>query len=85
MPHIQEVDAKIKEMRQAISALNKHQLSLKETIRKKKDVSKEMDEKVWLLLVHVLKIHCEVTCMTDEIGLLFLFVSKQQLQYHPTH
>ncbi|XP_071691563.1 kinetochore protein NUF2 homolog [Rutidosis leptorrhynchoides] len=46
MPHIQEVDAQIKEMRESILSLNKHQLLLKETIRKKKDSSKEMDEKI---------------------------------------
>ncbi|KAI3669516.1 hypothetical protein L6452_40752 [Arctium lappa] len=46
MPLIQEVDTKIKEMRQSISALNKHQMSLKSTFRKKKDATKEMDEKI---------------------------------------
>ncbi|KAI7726660.1 hypothetical protein M8C21_024063 [Ambrosia artemisiifolia] len=46
MPLIQEVDAKIKELRQSISALNNHQVSLKAIIRKKKDASKEMDEKI---------------------------------------
>ncbi|KAI3815420.1 hypothetical protein L1987_15087 [Smallanthus sonchifolius] len=46
MPLIQEVETKIKELRQTISALNNHQSSLKATYRKKKDASKEMDEKI---------------------------------------
>ncbi|KAI3712450.1 hypothetical protein L1987_71007 [Smallanthus sonchifolius] len=46
MPLIQEVETKIKELRQSISALNNHQSSLKATYRKKKDASKEMDEKI---------------------------------------
>lgn len=46
MPLIQEVDTKIKELRQSISALNNHQMSLKSTFRKKKDAAKEMDEKI---------------------------------------
>ncbi|CAI9259357.1 unnamed protein product [Lactuca saligna] len=46
MPFIQEVEIKIKELRQTISALKNHQMSLKATFRKKKDVEKEMDEKV---------------------------------------
>ncbi|KAD2393025.1 hypothetical protein R6Q59_012706 [Mikania micrantha] len=46
MPLIQEVETKIKELRQAISALNNHQMSLKATIRKKKEASREMDEKI---------------------------------------
>ncbi|KAI3780652.1 hypothetical protein L2E82_10637 [Cichorium intybus] len=41
LPHIQEVDIKIKELRQAISALNNHQISPKATIMKKKDAVKE--------------------------------------------
>ncbi|KAI7730084.1 hypothetical protein M8C21_022052 [Ambrosia artemisiifolia] len=51
MPLIQEVDARIKELRQSILALNNHQVSLKSTIRKKKDASKEMDEKISSALV----------------------------------
>ncbi|KAD2393033.1 hypothetical protein E3N88_40010 [Mikania micrantha] len=46
MPLIQEVETKIKELRQTISALNNHQMSLKATIRKKKEASREMDEKI---------------------------------------
>ncbi|KAK1414653.1 hypothetical protein QVD17_30402 [Tagetes erecta] len=46
MPHVQEVDNKIKELRQVISGLNNHQMSLKATYRKKKDAIKEMDEKI---------------------------------------
>ncbi|KAI3724394.1 hypothetical protein L2E82_36168 [Cichorium intybus] len=41
LPHIQEVEIKIKELRQAISALNNHQISPKATIMKKKDAVKE--------------------------------------------
>ncbi|KAJ9538078.1 hypothetical protein OSB04_030811, partial [Centaurea solstitialis] len=46
MPLIQEVEAKIEDMKQSISALNNHQVSLKSTLRKKKDAATEMDEKI---------------------------------------
>ncbi|XP_076960048.1 kinetochore protein NUF2 homolog [Bidens hawaiensis] len=46
MPLVQEVEAKIKELQQTITALNKYQLSLKAAISKKKDESKEFDEKI---------------------------------------
>ncbi|KAL4570251.1 hypothetical protein LXL04_025902 [Taraxacum kok-saghyz] len=46
LPLIQEVDIKIKELRQMISALNNQQMSLKAAFRKKKDAVKEMDEKI---------------------------------------
>lgn len=51
MPLIQEVDIKIKELRQTISSLNNQQMSLKATFRKKKDAVKEMDEKVHMFLM----------------------------------
>lgn len=47
MPLIQEVDVKVKELRQTISGLNNHQMSLKASIKKMKEKAKEMDEKVW--------------------------------------
>ena len=47
MPLVQDVDAKVKELRQTIPSLNNHQMSLKASIRKMKDKAKEMDEKVW--------------------------------------
>lgn len=46
MPLVQEVDVKVKELRQAISGLNNHQVSLKASIIKLKDTAKEMDEKI---------------------------------------
>ncbi|KAK2966655.1 hypothetical protein RJ640_002353, partial [Escallonia rubra] len=46
MPLVQEVDARVKELRQAIPTLNNHQMSLKASIRKIKEKAKEMDEKI---------------------------------------
>ncbi|XP_059653464.1 kinetochore protein NUF2 homolog isoform X2 [Cornus florida] len=46
MPLVQEVDAKVKELRQTIPGLNNHQMSLKASIRKMKERAKEMDEKI---------------------------------------
>ncbi|KAK9059602.1 hypothetical protein SSX86_020306 [Deinandra increscens subsp. villosa] len=46
MPFVQEVDNKIKELKQTISGLNNHQMSLKSAINKKKDELKEMNEKI---------------------------------------
>ncbi|KAK9078921.1 hypothetical protein SSX86_002980 [Deinandra increscens subsp. villosa] len=46
MPFVQEVDNKIKELKQTISGLNNHQMSLKSAINKKKDEFKEMNEKI---------------------------------------
>uniref|UniRef100_A0A5B7BJZ6 Putative kinetochore protein NUF2 n=1 Tax=Davidia involucrata TaxID=16924 RepID=A0A5B7BJZ6_DAVIN len=46
MPLVQEVDAKVKELRQTIPGLNNHQMSLKASIRKLKERAKEMDEKI---------------------------------------
>ncbi|CAK9178167.1 unnamed protein product [Ilex paraguariensis] len=46
MPLVQEVDAKVKELRQTIPTLNNHQMSLKASIRKMKEKAKEMDEEI---------------------------------------
>ncbi|KAM7478870.1 hypothetical protein LguiA_027083 [Lonicera macranthoides] len=46
LPLIQEVDVKVKELRQTISGLNNHQMSLKASIKKMKEKAKEMDEKI---------------------------------------
>lgn len=46
MPLVQEIDSNVKELRQTISGLNNHQMSLKASIRKLKERAKEMDEKV---------------------------------------
>lgn len=46
MPLVQEIDSNVKELRQTISGLNNHQMSLKASIRKLKERAKEMDEKI---------------------------------------
>ncbi|KAJ1405396.1 Nuf2, N-terminal domain superfamily [Sesbania bispinosa] len=46
MPLVQEVDAKVKELRQTIAALNNKQMSLRTTLRKLKEKTAEMDEKI---------------------------------------
>ncbi|KAK7290609.1 hypothetical protein RIF29_05155 [Crotalaria pallida] len=46
MPLVQEVDVKVKELRQTIAALNNQQMSLKTNLRKLKEKSGEMDEKI---------------------------------------
>ncbi|CAL0306517.1 unnamed protein product [Lupinus luteus] len=46
MPLVQEVDAKVKELRQTIATLNNQQMSLRTTLRKLKEKSAEMDEKI---------------------------------------
>nr|GLL28687.1 probable kinetochore protein NUF2 [Ipomoea trifida] len=46
MPFVRDVDAKVKELRQAISGLNNHQMSLKSEIKKMKEKAQEMDEKI---------------------------------------
>lgn len=46
IPLVQEVDAKVKELRQTIHGLNNHQMSLKASMKKMKEKAKEMDEKV---------------------------------------
>lgn len=51
MPLVQEVDAKVKELRQTIAALNNKQMSLRTDLRRLKEKSAEMDEKVILLSV----------------------------------
>lgn len=48
IPCVQEVDAKVKDLRQTIQGLNSHQMSLKATFRSKKEKVKEIDEKVGL-------------------------------------
>lgn len=49
MPLVRDADAKVKELRQAISGLNNHQMSLKSEIKKMKEKAQEMDEKVCFL------------------------------------
>lgn len=51
VPLVQEVESKIKELRQTIPGLNNHQMSLKASIKKMKENAKEMDEKVELVLL----------------------------------
>ncbi|CAL5434484.1 unnamed protein product [Camellia sinensis] len=46
MPLVQDVDGKVKELRQTIPCLNNHQMSLKASIRKMKEKAKEMDDKI---------------------------------------
>ncbi|XAR49393.1 hypothetical protein NMG60_11032579 [Bertholletia excelsa] len=46
MPLVQDVDVKVKELRQTIPGLNNHQMSLKASIKKMKEKAKEMDEKI---------------------------------------
>lgn len=46
MPLVQEVEAKVKELRQTIQSLNNHQMSLKANVRKMKEKVNEMGEKV---------------------------------------
>ncbi|PWA73249.1 hypothetical protein CTI12_AA263490 [Artemisia annua] len=46
MPFVQEIETKIKEMQQEITALNNQQHSLKITIRNRREASMEMDQKV---------------------------------------
>lgn len=55
VPLVQEVEAKVKELRQTIPSLNNHQMSLKASIKKMKETAKDMDEKVDLLLLEQLK------------------------------
>ncbi|KAK7359090.1 hypothetical protein VNO77_01036 [Canavalia gladiata] len=46
MPLVEEVEAKVKELRQMIAALNNNQMSLRTTLRKLKEKTGEMDEKI---------------------------------------
>ncbi|XP_031270354.1 kinetochore protein NUF2 homolog [Pistacia vera] len=45
LPVVQEVDAKVKELRQTIQDLNKHQMSLRTSIKKLKEKTGELEEK----------------------------------------
>ncbi|KAF7847522.1 hypothetical protein BT93_L2880 [Corymbia citriodora subsp. variegata] len=46
LPLVQEVDAELKKLRQTISELNNHQMSLRTTYRKLKDMNIDMDAKI---------------------------------------
>ncbi|CAJ2644739.1 unnamed protein product [Trifolium pratense] len=46
MPSIQEVDAKVKELRQTIANLNNKHMSLRTTLKKLKEKTVEMDDKI---------------------------------------
>lgn len=46
LPLVQELEAKVKELRQNIAGLNNHQMSLRATFRKLKEKNEEMDEKI---------------------------------------
>lgn len=46
MPVVQEVDSKVKDLRQSIQNLNSHQMSLKVSLKRMKEKVKEMDEKI---------------------------------------
>lgn len=47
LPFVQEVSSKIKELHQTVDELNKHQVTLRTTIKQLKEKDKEADEKVW--------------------------------------
>lgn len=49
MPYVQEVDAQVKELRQNIANLNNKQMSLRTDLKKLKEKTVEMDDKVSLL------------------------------------
>ena len=51
MAAVQEVEAKVAELRNTIMVLNKNQMSLRTTLKKLKDKTEEMDAKVSLLSV----------------------------------
>lgn len=46
MPLVEEVEAKVKELKQTIAVLNSNQSSLRSTLRKLKEKTGETDEKV---------------------------------------
>ena len=46
MPLVQEIEVKVKDLRQAIPSLNNQQMSLRTSFRKMKEKVAEMDEKV---------------------------------------
>lgn len=49
LPFIQEEEAKVKELHQTIASLNNQQAALRVSLRKLKEKTGEMDEKVRLL------------------------------------
>lgn len=49
LPVVQEVDARVKELRQTIQDLNKHQMSLRTSLKKLKEKTGELEEKVRIL------------------------------------
>ncbi|KAB1223090.1 putative kinetochore protein nuf2 [Morella rubra] len=46
LPLVQDVDTKVKELRQTIAGLNNHQMALRASFRKLKEKTGEMDEKI---------------------------------------
>ena len=50
LPLVQEVDCKVKELRQRIGDLNNHQMSQRATYRKLKEMGTEMDGEVSKML-----------------------------------
>ncbi|KAL0422286.1 UNVERIFIED_CONTAM: Kinetochore protein NUF2 [Sesamum latifolium] len=46
VPLVQEINSKVKELHQTVSGLNKHQMTLKTSIKQLKEKAKEMDEKI---------------------------------------
>ncbi|KAK4438293.1 Kinetochore protein NUF2 [Sesamum alatum] len=46
VPLVQEVNSKVKELHQTVSGLNKHQMTLKTSIKQLKEKAKEMDDKI---------------------------------------
>ncbi|KAI3445639.1 hypothetical protein Pfo_002304 [Paulownia fortunei] len=46
LPLVQEVNSKVKDLHQTVSGLNKHQMTLKTSIKQLKEKAKEMDEKI---------------------------------------
>lgn len=51
LPLVQEVDSKVKELREMIAGLNSNQMSLRTSFRNLKDKTGQMDEKVRMLIV----------------------------------
>ena len=50
LPLVQEADAKVKELRQTIQDLNKHQVSQRTSIKKLKEKIEEQEKKVRILM-----------------------------------
>lgn len=67
LPLVQEVDFKVKELRQTIASLNNQQASLRVTLRKLKDNAVELDEKVQLY------------CLLGHLVVLFALKSVTQI------